>query len=148
MFTAVDVAAVVLPATSVTVSVAVSAVPSPEITESAGQAPAMPDSASEQVQWIVTGPSYQPAPFGAVVGVPVNNGAVLSTLMSATVAVAVFPAVSIAVPVTDWPAPSSTETGAVQPATAIPEPESVHVNDTVTSVLFQPAVFAAGVWAP
>jgi hypothetical protein len=93
----------------------------------------------------VTGPSYQPFALGAVVGAPVSVGAVLSTLIPLTVAVAVLPATSIAVPVTDWFAPSSTDTGAVQPPTAMPEPPSVHVKDTVTSVLFQPAPFAAGV---
>src|SRR6476619_1113272 len=71
---------VVLPARSLTAAVAVSPVPLPVITESAGQA-AMPESASLHVQWIVTSPLYQSLPLGLVVGAPVIVGAVSSTLM-------------------------------------------------------------------
>ena len=40
----------------------------------------MPDSASEHVQWIVTGALYQPFAFGGVVGAPVSVGATWSSL--------------------------------------------------------------------
>src|SRR5262245_16855479 len=68
--------------------------------------------------------------------------------MPLTVVLAELPATSTAVPMTDWFAPSCRVTGAVQPAIAMPEPVSVHVNDTVTSVLLQPAPFGAGDWEP
>ena len=82
------------------------AVPSPLMIEFAGHVGAStPDNASAHVQWIVTAVLYQPFAFGDVVGAPDSVGAVLSTLMPLTVAVAVLPARSAAVPVTDWPAP-------------------------------------------
>ncbi len=60
------------------------------------------------------------------------------------VAVAVLPALSVAVPRTAWPAPSSemTREGVQE---AMPEPVSSHVKETVTLLLFQPLV-AAGDW--
>src|SRR5258706_283664 len=54
---------------------------------------------------VVTG-TLRPAPFGAVVGAPRSVGKVLSMLIAATVAEAVFPARSVAVPPADWFAPS------------------------------------------
>src|SRR3954469_16784989 len=106
MLTAGLVATVTLPALSATEALAVSPEPPPVMTVSAGQPPARPDSVSSQVQWIVIGPAYQPAPFGAVVGAPLSVGAALSTLTPLSVAPAVLPAVSTAVLVAVWLAPS------------------------------------------
>ena len=52
-------------------------VPSVETVVSLSQV-AMPDSASLQSKWTVTGPRYQPLAFGAVVGAPVITGRPLS----------------------------------------------------------------------
>jgi hypothetical protein len=53
-----------------------------------------------------------------------------------------LPALSVAVPVTDWFAPAATICCGVQPPLgSMPESASPHVNVTVTSVLFQPYVF-------
>src|SRR2546428_2284154 len=72
------------------------------------------------------------------------TGFVLSMLMPLTVALAVFPTLSVAVPGTDCPVPSPLSvTGGVQ--LAMPDPTSAHVKVTTTSVLFHPAPFAAGV---
>src|SRR5437763_6109024 len=68
-------------------------------------------------------------------------------LMPLTVAEAVLPALSLAVPVTDCAAPSLVRiVGPAQLATA--ESASAQVKLTVTSLLFQPAAFAAGDAAP
>src|SRR5207248_11114675 len=95
-----------LPARSWTVAVAPRLLPSPETTLSAGHEPAMPDSTSLHVQWTTTLLSYQPSVFGPVVGAPERSGRVLSTSMPLTVAVALFPAASVAVPEAVWPCPS------------------------------------------
>ena len=79
--------------------------PSPVKTSFAG-AWSMPESASSGVQWIVTSPLYHPLSFGAVVAAPDSVGSVRSMSTSDTVAVAVLPALSTAVPVLLWPAPS------------------------------------------
>src|SRR5207249_3427674 len=92
------------------------------------------------VQWTVTSPSYQPAPFGAVVAAPVIVGAVWSTF-TLTVASAGLPAASVACPVADWLAPSATNgTGPSQ--LEMPERVSSHANDTVTGASYQPAGLA------
>ena len=127
-----------LPAWSLTDAVAVSAVPAPVITESGGQA-TTPESASLQAQWMTTLPWYQPSAFGLVVGTPVSVGAVWSTLMPAVVAVAVFPAASLAVPLTDWLRPSPTFCAAEQVST--PESASPQTDVTVTGALYHPSAF-------
>src|SRR5712691_2737017 len=67
-------------------------------------------------------------------------------LMPLTVALALLPATSVAVPLTDWPAPSMrTAAGSGQLAT--PDRLSLQVKLTVTSVLFQPFAFGAGLRA-
>jgi hypothetical protein len=72
----------------------------------------------------------------------VSNGEILS-MFSVSVAVAVFPLVSVAVPLTTWPAPSAlTVIGAGHVCTAV---SSAQANVTVTLVLFQP--FALGAWS-
>src|SRR5438034_11358780 len=73
---------------------------------SAGHDPAMPESASPQLQCTVTSSAYQPAPFGAVVGAPLVLGGVLSMLIGPTLVDAPLPAASAAVPLTDWCPPS------------------------------------------
>ena len=68
-------------------------------------------------------------------------------LMPETVVLAVLSALSVTVPVTDWLAPLPVRVvGAV--ALFTPEVASAGVNDTVTSVLFQPLALAAGVREP
>lgn len=68
-------------------------------------------------------------------------------LMSLTVALAVLPARSVALPVTDWPVPSVlTVASPVQ--VAMPETESEQEKLTETSVLFQPFALGAGVREP
>src|SRR5438067_2426698 len=75
MFTAGLLAAVVvLPAWSLTDADAVRPVPSLLIVASAVTGPARPERASLAVQWTVTLPLYQPAPFGDAVGAPDSNG--------------------------------------------------------------------------
>ncbi|WP_157623267.1 hypothetical protein [Terrabacter sp. Root181] len=138
-------ALVELPALSVAVVLAVSAEPSPVIVLLAGLV--VPDSASAAVQATATSPLYQPAAFAFVVGFPDNVGATLSMLIPLTVVVAVLSALSVAVPVTDWSAtlPLSV-VGAEEDLT--PDVASLGVKVTVTSVLFQPLAFAAGVREP
>jgi hypothetical protein len=71
------------------------------------------------------------------------TGGVRSRL-TATLAVAVFPARSVAVPVTSWLAPSVvTVTGADTEAT--PDKASVAAKLTVVSARLQPAALGAGV---
>src|SRR6185295_6762726 len=102
-----------------------------------------PDSASVAAKVTVTGPLFQPLTFAAGAAVAVTTGFVLSTL-SVTLALAVFPDLSVAVPEITCPAPSSvTITGAGQ--LSMPEALSEHVNFTVTLALFQPLAFATGV---
>src|SRR4051812_37701860 len=92
--------AVTLPARSEMASLVVRALPSPVIVSSVGHEPAIPDRPSEQPQWTLTSPLYQPSALGVVVGVPVRMGDVSSTLMPLIVTELVFPALSTAVPVT------------------------------------------------
>jgi hypothetical protein len=95
------VAFVVLPALSETEALAVRFVPSPPRTLSAGHEPLIPESPSEQVQCTVTFALYHPFAFALVVGAPVSDGAVLSMLIPVTLAAAVLPALSSALPDTD-----------------------------------------------
>src|SRR3990170_2465699 len=71
-------------------------------------------------------------------------GGVLS-ILSVTEALAVLPALSIAVPAITCPAPSVvTVTGAGHDAMPDPGIGSLHVKETVTSVLFQPFALGTG----
>src|SRR5439155_26225945 len=94
---------------------------------------------------------FHPAEFAAGARLPTIAGLVLSILMLLTVASsAVLPALSVQLPllVTDWFCPSVVT---VPPDTwfvAMPDRLSAQSNDTVTSVLFQPAALAAGVLLP
>src|SRR3954462_15518349 len=128
-----------LPALSVTLALAVSAVPSPCTTVSFGQAPEeIPESASEHVQRTLTSPRYHPLAFGGVVTVPMIIGATGSTLIPSTVTPDVFPALSVARLVTLWFAPALSVTGLGQPPVAIPERPSVQVNETSVGAVCQP----------
>src|SRR5258705_13588902 len=89
------VALAVLPLPSVAVRVTDWAAPSPERITSAGHV-TTPE-LSAQVKWIVTGPLFQPFPFGAGVAVPVMDGAVLSMTVIVWTALAGLPEASAAV---------------------------------------------------
>ena len=94
----------VLPALSVTDPVT-GVMPSVVTVTAAGQVPARPESASEQVKVTVTLELFQPLALAAGDCAAVMTGGVLSRL-TVTLAVAVFPAVSVAVPEMTWFAPS------------------------------------------
>src|SRR4030042_1429384 len=74
-------------------------------------------------------------------------GSVLSMLTPLTVAEAELPALSVAVPVTNWPAPSD-ETVVFGVTAATPDNTSLAVKLTMTSLLFQPLALAPGVREP
>ena len=85
---------------------------------------------------------FHPNAFGAGETAGVIEGGVLSSF-TVTEVVAVFPAPSVAVPLTTWFDPSvETETGIVQEA--MPEVASWHVNVTVTLAWFQPSALGCG----
>src|SRR3954469_21294253 len=63
-------AVLVLPALSLALADAPRPEPSPPTVLLAGHPPSMPDSASEHVHAMTTLLSYQPCPFGEVVGAP------------------------------------------------------------------------------
>ena len=130
-----------LPALSVAVSLTVWPAPSFVTVLSAGQA-GTPDPPSAQSKWTTTGPLFHPFAFAAGDTVAVTTGAILSRF-TVRLATAVLPALSTAVPDTICCAPSVlTSTGAGH--AAMPDSSSAHVKVTVTSALFQPAVFAGG----
>src|SRR4051794_9621908 len=139
-----DDAVVELPALSATFAVTVRFEPSLLMVLFGGHALVVkPDSASVHVHLIETSDLYQSFAFAEVVGAPVSVGAVRSMLMGLTVVDVVLPAASMAVPATDWFAPSA-ETVALGPhdVTAF---KSEHVKLTATwAVLFQPFAFATG----
>jgi hypothetical protein len=62
-----------------------------------------PDSGSLAVQPTGTSPLYHPAPLGAVFGAPERIGAVVSPAATVTEVREVFPAASVAVPLTVVP---------------------------------------------
>jgi len=134
-----------LPALSETLTgPALRLVPSPVTKLSSGWVlVSTPDSASEAVQRIVTSPLCQPSALGSVVGAPARYGGVRSMSMSLAVASLLLPALSCALPVRLWPAPSlSSRPPPPHPAT--PDSASSHVKPTRTGVLFQPLAFGAG----
>src|SRR6266481_8248071 len=103
---------------------------------------ATPESESLQVNVTFTSVLFQPAVLGAGVPVAETVGGVLSRL-TLTVVLADLPASSLTVPVMGWSLPS-VETitgGGHEPRFEI---EPVHWNVTVTSELFQPEPFGAG----
>src|SRR6185312_1357385 len=120
-------AELVLPALSLTLAVAPRSLPSPVMTVLAGQAPSMPESASEQAQSIVTSPLYQPLALAAVVGAPEIVGFVRSILTGLLSALVVLSAASVAVPCAVWLAPSVAITE-LPGQSAMPESASAHVH--------------------
>ena len=107
---------------------------------------AIPDKASVQVNLAVTFELFHLAALAAGVSVVVTTGAVLSSL-TIIETLAVFPALSVAVPLTVWLAICVlTVTGAVH--VAIPDVLSAQVNVTTTLLLFQPAALGAGCATP
>src|SRR5690242_12640824 len=134
-------ASLVLSAASVAVPPALWLAPSPKVL-AAGQdrTPERP-SWSAQVNVAVTSVLNQPLSFALADRLTV--GLVLSTLTVVS-SVAELPALSVAVPWTFCAPPSPFVTGPVQ--LAMPEPLSVQVKVTVTSLLFQLRVLAAGAW--
>ena len=137
----VTLATAVLPALSVAVPVTTCPAPSVVTTRGAGHE-AIPERSSAQTNVTVAFPFSHPAAVGSGATVAEIVGTVLS-MFSVTLATAVLPALSVAVPLTTWPWPSvltSREGGHV----AIPDPESLHAKLTWTSVRFQPAALATG----
>src|SRR5262245_5140382 len=102
-----------------------------------------PDSASVAAKVTATGPLFHPSALGSGDEMAVTAGAVLSRF-TVTLAVAVLPDLSVAVPSITWPAPSMLTTRRAGQV-AIPEPSSAHTNFTVTLVRFQPVALGAGV---
>src|SRR5438477_5633980 len=134
-------ALVALPARSLTLDDTESPSPSPVIVFAGGQAPATPESASAHVHSTVTSSWYQPASLGLVVGAPLSVGGVVSTLISCSDVLAVLSALSVAVPVADWCAPSPNVCGPAHDA--MPDVSSVQLKFTVTLALCQPLAFGA-----
>src|SRR5688500_6040047 len=99
----------------------------------------MSESASLHEKLTVTGWLTQlPGTYGmppANVAVALICGGVRSTLIPSTVALAEFPARSVATPATLWLLPSPTVSASGQ--TLMPEVASMQVNVTTTLVLFQ-----------
>src|SRR6476661_8629828 len=89
-----------LPAWSTACALKLSAAPSRETVASGGQM-AIPDRLSEHRYVITTSVLFQPAAFAGGAALAVMNGGVLSTF-SVTGSCALFPARSVAVPVTTW----------------------------------------------
>src|SRR5207249_6525722 len=108
---------------------------------------AIPEGGAAQVKCTVAAPpSYQPAALGEVVAAPLIVGAVLSMLIPETVVLALLPALSVAVPLDDWPLPSASVASAAQ--LWIPESVSAQLKCTVASPLYQPAAAGEVVAAP
>ena len=104
-----------------------------------------PESASLQLQLSVTFVLFQPLAFAAGVReTNVMTGAVLSILMPLCVFDAELPALSVQVPIELKAAPSAVKVWLTVGLTA-PDVASEQFQLTVTSVLFQPLAFAAGV---
>ncbi len=101
-----------------------------------------PDKASLHVKLTVTGPLFQPFELGGTDLELVMIGCVRSTLILVWELLAEFPALSMHVPVTDWPPPSPRFE--LDGVLNTPERASVQVKLTVTVTLFQPLVLAPG----
>src|SRR5262245_60041998 len=105
----------------------------------------IPDRESLPLKVTVTFVLFQPLALAAGEAAAVAVGTVLSTFIPLFVTGAlVFPALSVHVPGDDvWPEPSMLiTTGLVQ--VSMPDRESLPLNVTVTSVLFQPLALGAG----
>ena len=93
-----------------------------------------------QVKCTVTDALFQPAVLGVGETEAEIPGAVVSTLMPDTAALVELSAMSVAVPVADWFAPSTVNGAAAGAAT--PEPVSAQDHVNVTAALYQPFAFA------
>src|SRR5712691_2250004 len=113
------------------------------MTVTGGGQTSTPERASVQVNETLTSVLFQPLPLAAGVAVAVTAGGVRS-MLTVTLAEAVLPALSTAVRLTAWLAPSALTT-TVAGQVSIPESASAHVNPTLTGLLFQPLPLAAGV---
>src|SRR5581483_3046538 len=98
---------------------------------------ATPDRASPHVHRTVTAALYHPFALGARSGAPLMVGSVRSMLMPETATVAVLPAASVAVPLTDWLPPSPDSVWSAGQSDK-PEPPSVQVKWKVTGAPYQP----------
>ncbi len=96
-----------------------------------------------QVKVTVTAPWFQPSEPASGDLELVTTGAVRSTLIEPTVAIAEFPALSVQLPVTDWSGPSVRRSTGLE---TVPTPEraSVQLKLTVTGTLFQPLALGPG----
>jgi hypothetical protein len=103
-----------------------------------------PDKPSVQVKLTVTATLFHPLELAAGDLELVIEGAVLSILIPETVPDPVFPALSVQLALLDWPEPSDETSCGVTGPVATPERESVQLNVTVTSPLFQPFEFGEG----
>jgi hypothetical protein len=131
-----------LPALSVAVRGIICPAPSAETTTGEGQTE-VPLNESLQLNETITSELFHPAAVGDGLIEALMLGIVLS-MFSVTAAVAVFPALSVAVPEITWPAPSLlTITG--DGHAAIPLSASLHAYVTVTLELFQPKEFGVGI---
>src|SRR5712691_9662729 len=102
--------------------------------------PATPESASATIPLMTASEVNSVLPLAG--DVIVKLGGVLS-MLTVTLAVAVFPALSMATPLTTWCAASAVSDSSAG-HTATPEVASEHVNVTTTSVLFHPLSFGLG----
>src|SRR2546425_216895 len=91
----------------------------------------------------VAGTSFHPFAFGAGVSVAVIVGGPRSILIGSLVTDAVFPALSVTVPLTVWMPSAVVTWSAGQFPT--PDPASTHLNCAVTGPLYQPFPFGDGV---
>jgi hypothetical protein len=129
------------PATSTAVPLTFWFAPSVVTTCGDGQV-AIPESLSLQIKLTVTEELFQPAPLGTGEETAVMTGATLSTL-TVTLAEAVLPASSVALPGITWPLPLLfTLTGVEQETIA--DKLALQVKVTVTGPLFHPEAFGAG----
>ena len=149
IFTVTVVAVLTLPARSVQVpEAAVPPVSAVNVWSAEQAAPPLPPLSPAGANETVTSSLFHPSALAGGVRVAMGGlGAVLSIFTVTSVAVLVFPALSVQVPDTVCPGVSAVSVvAAVQDATSTPlGPTSpAEVNDTVTSVLFHPLAFGAG----
>jgi hypothetical protein len=134
-----------LPAKSVTVPVTSWSAPSP-VTVVLPEYAFKPESPSETTKSTVTDSLFQPYEMGLGLRKELMSGAVLS-MLTETVKVAELPAKSVALPLTNWLAPSPVRV--VLPEYEFkPERPSETMNETVTDSLFQPYAFGSGLLEP
>jgi hypothetical protein len=122
---------------ALSVQVPVADWPAPSLREVGGGLLNTPDKLSEQAKLTITVTLYQLLEFGLDERELVSVGGVLSMLIPDTVADFALPALSVHVPLADWPGPSLDNVNGLGDVST-PESESVHAKLTVTLPLFQP----------